>query len=397
MKKFDMAVVGGGPVGGYVAKRMASLGFKTALFEEHKNIGAPLNCAGLVSSRVFELADVSKSKVVQNEVFGAHIYSPSGEMLTIGGDKAHALVIDRSRFDKALVNGAEKKGVELYLGSKVTSGKKRKNILELEALQKENTNQICCSLVIGADGSRSTVRSIFGFPQPTEFLRGIGAEVTNINLNPKFVEIFLDRNIAPGFFAWVIPINKEGSEARIGLCIDARLGHTLKRCFTALLKTKRLQYVKIIRYLGGTIPLGALRKTVRSNIMLVGDAAAQVKPTSGGGVYPGLLCARCCVSVAAEALERNDCTAQYLSKYHMLWSKEIGRELLLGMRYRRFFKNLTNGQLDRIVKTLNNEKTIDVINEHGDIDYPSKLAYPLLKMSPSLIKFLPSVFKIRKK
>lgn len=397
MEKYDVAVVGGGPVGGYVAKRIASEGFKTALFEEHKRIGTPLKCAGLITSRIFDFLDFSKTKVVQNKIYGAHIYSPSGNVLTIGGDRVHALVINRSQFDEEIINNAKNSGAEIYLESRTISGKKRNNSIQLDILQKEKTNQINCSLLIGADGPHSKIREVFRFPQPTEFLRGIGAEATNINLDPKFVEIFLGRNIAPGFFAWIIPINKEGSEARIGLCIDGNSKNTLKQCFTHLLKSKQLQNIKITKHIGGSIPLGPLKKTVESNIMLVGDAAAQVKPTSGGGVYPGLLCASYCSSVALDALEINDFSSQVLNKYHKSWSKEIGKELSLGMKFRTIFKNFNDEQIDKYIKKLNNKKIIDVICKYGDIDYPSKLALPLLKNSPSLIKLLPLAFKLKKK
>ena len=131
--------------------------------------------------------------------------------------------------------------------------------------------------------------------------------------------------------------------------------------------------------------------------MLVGDAAAQVKPTSGGGIYPGLLCAHYCSSVALDALELNDFSSRVLNKYHKLWSKEIGKELSLGMKFRTIFKNFNDEKLDRYIKKLNNKKTIDAINKYGDIDYPSKLAFPLLKTSPSLLKLLPSALKLKKK
>ncbi|UCF12331.1 MAG: NAD(P)/FAD-dependent oxidoreductase [Thermoplasmatales archaeon] len=397
MEKYDVAVIGGGPIGGYIAKRIAREGFKIALFEEHKRIGLPLKCAGLVTSRIFRILNFPKTKVVQNEIYGAHIYSPSGEVITIGGNKVHALVINRSQFDEEIINNAIKNGAEIYLESRTTYAKKRNNTIQLDILKKEKTNQINCSLLIGADGSKSKIREVFRFPQPTEFLKGIGAEVTNTNLNPKFVEIFLGQNIAQGLFAWIIPINKDGSEARIGLCIDSNSKNTLRQCFNRLLKVKQLQNVKITKHIGGYIPLGPLKKTVESNIMLVGDAAAQVKPTSGGGIYPGLLCAQCCSSVALEALELNDFNKQVLNKYHKSWSKEIGKELSLGMKFRTIFKNFNDKQHDRYIKKFNNKKTIDTINKYGDIDYPSKLAIPLLKNSPSLLKLLPSAFKQKKK
>ena len=108
-----------------------------------------------------------------------------------------------------------------------------------------------------------------------------------------------------------MPINNKGSEARIGLCIDNTAKKSLKQYFTNLLKNKTLQNIKITQLIAGTIPLGALKKTTTSNVLLVGDAAAQVKPTSGGGIYPGLVCAKHCSSISVDALENNDFSNQY--------------------------------------------------------------------------------------
>ena len=396
MKTYDVAVIGGGPIGGFVAKKIAKRGYNVALFEEHKKIGTPLKCAGLITPRVFDFLNFSKTKVVENKIYGAHIHPPSGNVLTIGGDKLHALVIDRSKFDQEIMNAAENAGVETHLETKATPAKKSNNI-EINIIKKEQTNKTKTSLLIGADGPHSKTRNAFDFPKPKEFLKGIGAKVENISLNPKYVEIFLGRNIAPGFFAWIIPTNKDGTEARIGLCIDNTAKNTVRQCFNNLQKHKLLQNIKSTMHIGGIIPLGALKKTVESNVMLVGDAAAQVKPTSGGGVYPGLLCAKHCSSVALDALENNDFSSQFLKKYHKLWANEIGRELSTGMKFRKIFKNLDDKKIDKYLEKLNNKKSIDIICKYGDIDYPSKLAFPLLKKNPSFVKLLPSAFKkIRK-
>jgi len=128
-------------------------------------------------------------------------------------------------------------------------------------------------------------------------------------------------------------------------------------------------------------------------MLLVGDAAAQVKPTSGGGIYTGLLCAKYCSSVAIEALNKNDFSISMLKNYHKKWSAGIGRELNLGMKLRSIFKKLNDRQLDKYIKRFQNPIIIDTISKYGDIDYPSKLIKPLLERTPSLIKLLPKIIK----
>jgi len=393
-KSYDAAVIGGGPIGGQVAKKIAEKGFNVAIFEEHKTIGEPLKCAGLVSSRVFDFCSFSKEKIIQNQIKGAHIHSPSGDILTIGGDKVHAYVIDRTKFDHKIIKSAEEKGAELYLENKVLSTQKHNNYIELTTAQKHD---IQCKILIGADGPHSKIRDRFSLPTPKEILKGIGVEVINISLDPDYVEIFVGKHIAPGFFSWVIPTNKEGSEARIGLCISPEIKEPPRYFLENILKNKHnlklFNEIKIIKKTGGAIPLGSLKRTYDDNLLLVGDAAAQVKPTSGGGIYTGLLCANQCSTVASEALEIDNFSSTFLSKYHKLWSSEIGRELFLGMKFRKIFKKLNDEQINKYVKKFQNQKIIDTISNHGDIDYPSKLVKPLLKKNPSLIKLLPSLFK----
>jgi geranylgeranyl reductase family protein len=392
MLEYDVSIVGGGPIGGYVAGEIARKDFKVAVFEKNKEIGIPVNCAGLVTPRVFEFLDITKKNVIQNKVKGAHIHSPSGNILTIGGDKVHALVIDRSKFDKDIIEKSAEAGAEIFTENNVLSAQKIDNHIELKTSQKKD---IKCKLLVGADGPYSKVRDRFAFPEPTEFLRGIGAEVTNTNLDPNFVEIFVGRNIAPGFFSWIIPTTNNGDNARIGLCIMQKAPHSPKHYFSNLLKNKHvlsfLKNAKITKYIGGIVPLGALNRTYLSNVLVVGDAAAQVKPTSGGGIYTGLLCASHCTTIAIDALQKNNFTSQFLKKYHKLWTADIGRELYLGMKFRKIYKNLTDKQMDKYIEKFKNPKIVEIITKYGDIDYPSKLVKPLLKKAPTLLKLLPSV------
>jgi len=394
MKEYDVAIVGGGPIGGHVAGKMAREGYNVAIFEEHEKIGEPLKCAGLITPRPLQLTNIPEKLVVQNKIKGANIHSPSGHVLTIGGNKVHAFVIDRPKFDKEIIDKSIEDGAEVFLENKIISIKKQNNHVELKTKQ---NNDIKCNLLIGADGPFSKTRESFKLPKPKEILNGVGAEITGTSLDPNFLEIFLGKNIAPGFFAWIIPTNEQGTKARMGLCVNQDAPHPPNYYFSNFLKNKNIQpYLKnmdIIRKTGGAVPLGVLRRTTESNVMIVGDAAAQVKPTSGGGIYTGLLCADHCSSVALEALQKNDFTNNILKKYNKLCNNEIGKELKLGMKFRKIYKKLTDEQLDKYIIKFQDKKITETISLYGDIDYPSKLAKPLLKNLPSLIKFLPKIIK----
>jgi len=214
-----------------------------------------------------------------------------------------------------------------------------------------------------------------------------------VDLDCRYVHIFTGHDIAPGFFAWIIPTNQDGTTARIGLCIGTQHDHPLIHYFTRLLKHPLIEHATILKRFGGVIPLGVLKKTADAHVMLVGDAAAQVKPASGGGLYPGILCARHCATVAAQAIHENRFTADTLEEYHTRWARDIGHELSLGMRFRGLYAQFTDQQLDRYIEKFNTEKIKTIINTYGDIDYPTRLAFPLLRTAPSLLSLLPSMLK----
>ena len=394
MLDYDAIIVGGGPIGGYIAGKIAEKKFNVAVLEKNKQIGFPINCAGLITPRVFDILDISKKAIIENQIKGANIHSPSGHILKIGGDKIHALAIDRSKFDKEIIKKAKEKGVEVFLENNVLSAQRKNEHIEITT---SKYHDIKCKLLVGADGPYSKVRDRFAFPEPKEFLRGFGAEISNTNLDPDFVEIFVGKNIVPGFFAWIIPTNRKGTKGRVGLCVSQDSPKFPKHYFSNFLKNKIssgfLDEAKISKQFGGIIPLGALKKTYDSNVLLVGDAAAQVKPTSGGGIYTGLLCASHCSTVSIESLQKNDFTSKFLKKYHKLWSTDIGRELYLGMKFRKIFKNLSDKKFDKYIEKFQNPKINEIISRYGDIDYPSKLLKPLLKKTPSLLKLLPTTIK----
>jgi digeranylgeranylglycerophospholipid reductase len=393
MDSYDVIIAGAGPAGCYVASMLAKEKIRTAVYEEHPTIGEPVHCAGLVTQRVLDFLPASSPALIQNKIYGAHIHAPSDTTLTIGGDHVHALVIDRKRFDETLATHAHAAGADVFLDHKVAAAELQDNIIQITLKQQDQTSIAHGKILIGADGPHSIVQTAFHFPKPTELLQGISAEIADVDLDCRYVHIFTGHNIAPGFFAWIIPTNQEGTKARIGLCIGKHHDHPLTHYFATLLKHPLIEGASVLKRFGGTIPLGALKKTTDAHVMLVGDAAAQVKPASGGGLYPGILCARHCAAVAAQAILKNRFTADVLEEYHTRWTRDIGHELSLGMRFRGLYAQFTDQQLDRYIEKFNTQKIRDIINTYGDIDYPTRLAFPLLRTAPSLLSLLPSMLK----
>jgi flavin-dependent dehydrogenase len=127
--------------------------------------------------------------------------------------------------------------------------------------------------------------------------------------------------------------------------------------------------------------------------MLVGDAASQVKATTGGGIYMGLICAKHCAEKAIEALEQDDTSEKAMTGYHRSWNDNVGSELRKCLMLHRILSTTTDRDLEVLFEVFADESVLKLINEQGDIDYPSKLAWALLKKEPKLVKFAGKYFR----
>ena len=384
--KYDAVVVGARPVGGSVAGIISKKGFNVLILEEHNDIGRPVQCAGLVTLRVFDFVDAKKT--ILNSIQGVNIYSPQGHKLIIDGKKTEAVVIDRAGFDKKIVMDAVNSGSEILLGSKVIDIK-RKNGIRIKFLKDGIVNEVECSLLIGADGANSVVSKVFNFPKPKEIISGFESEMVDIDIDRKFVEIFVGNRVAPGFFSWIISAE---DTCMVGLCSASHPFYYFRKMFKNKVSEEILKNAKPISYIAGTIPFGVIDKTYDDNVMIAGDAACQVKPTSGGGIFTGLVGAKHCGNIAVKALEENDFSSKMLSEYQKLWYNEIGNELKNGLRLRKIFRNLSDSDFEKIFNILDDEEILDLISKYGDIDYPSRISKILFK-KPKMLKLIGPLVK----
>ncbi|KYK29550.1 MAG: hypothetical protein AYK23_05035, partial [Candidatus Proteinoplasmatales archaeon SG8-5] len=366
---------------------IAKAGHSVAILEEHGSIGEPVQCAGLVTPRVFDIVDFAKPSMV-NMVRGAHLHSPTGQELTIDGGMTKAVVIDRQRFDGLLIKRAVESGAELICESKVTGIEWSGRSWQVDA-----RSRLECKLLIGADGSGSRVRGWLGIGEPEFMLTGIDAEVNGVDLDQGYVHIFVGGEVAPNFFAWVIPA---GDKTRVGLCTrdsEKPLTHYFDRLFMQGLSGDILKGFEIVTRSSGRIPLGMLERTYADGAMLVGDAASQVKATTGGGIYMGLVCAGHCAETAIKALEADDTSERTLAGYHRSWTGDIGGELRKCLMLHRILSTTSGKDLEVLFEVFGDEDIIKLINEQGDIDYPSRLAWALLKKEPRLVKYAGKYFR----
>jgi flavin-dependent dehydrogenase len=285
---------------------------------------------------------------------------------------SRAWVVDRRLFDRALVKAATQEGASLRLLSRVTAIRRD---CERSTLVLSDGSNISARIVISAEGVSAHIARRAGIAAPQTILSGAQVEAAFAVDDPQKVEVHLGQ--APGLFAWVIPLSE--STARIGLC--AR-DHGCKRLRTFLMSdiiSKRIKGSPVAVNVGG-LPLGPPAATAVDGLIAVGDAAGQVKPTSGGGVYPGLVAAKIAGGVAAAAAMEGDPSAERLSEYDRLWRQELEREIEIGMRANRMLAKMSPDELDELVGYLAKKpRLIKAIEEHGDIDRPSRLMAKMLR------------------
>lgn len=383
---YDAVVVGAGPAGSATARDIAAAGFRVLLLEEHAGIGEPLHCSGLVTPRTLDAAGATDS-IVLNEITGAFVNFASGVCLAVGGATLFVKAVDRVALDRQLAEQAQGKGAELRLGYKLEGIERRGRGLRLAVLRQGRRETVETRLLIGADGAQSRVARWLGArPAGQERVVGVSVEARLRPRRQDHVEVFIGNELAPGFFGWLIPVGDGLVRAGIATSNGHRPIYYLRRLIAAF--PQLFAGAEFGRLYGGVIPLTLLRRPFDENVLLVGDAAGQVKPTSGGGIYASLVGARHCARTAVQALAKDDLSARSLGRYHTAWRREMGEEFARMADLRRVFLSLNDRELERLARLLDSPRLQRLIARRGDVDFPSPLLLQLVRLRPALLSFV---------
>jgi flavin-dependent dehydrogenase len=224
--------------------------------------------------------------------------------------------------------------------------------------------------VIDAEGISGTLAKRAGLPRPGDgVLAGINVNVPDAQLEPGMVEVWFGENLAGGMFAWAVPAGE--NEVRCGLATDK--GNALEVLQGFIKKRFGLtECGEPARW--PVLTGGPIDKTYGGGLLLVGDVAGHTKPTTGGGVILGGMCAMMAAETAIQALEEGDYSAGFLRRYDERWRESLGGEFssMLGMR--RFLNSIPDSRMNRIfaaVKSAGLEPTLEKFIEDGDMDLQS--------------------------
>jgi len=390
-KSVDIAVVGCGVSGATAALAAAQNNATVSIFEEHPKVGIPSHCSGHVGILAFkQFSPPIPPSIIENKIKGAILHPPNSKALTLYRSSPVTWVLNRARLDDHLARLAKKNGADLQVNTRIESFRRIEDgSIQLRVAGKR-PHEVNCRVLIDASGCAASVSKYAGL---TKHGRGLLVNSAQFNVenvedvNEDFVEVYFGQRFAPGFFGWIIP-RRDGT-AKVGIAAGARAN--VKHCLDRFIGkhptvSTKLRHAKQISPLNfHPIPVGgAVNRTYADNILTVGDAASQVKATTGGGIVFSLLCGRLAGETAAKATHEGNVSAGQLRSYESSWRRMIGFDLQAMSWLRRLLYSLPDRNLDRIFSIADELNIDQVLNRTADIDFQGRTMLSMAR-DPRLI------------
>ncbi|OGO33296.1 MAG: hypothetical protein A2Z29_05340 [Chloroflexi bacterium RBG_16_56_11] len=337
---YDAVVAGAGPTGSYVAGRLAAAGRRVLVLEKKLRLGGAV-CTGIVGQECAEHFAIPDG-VILRKVSSARLFSPSGNLLHLRREEPQACILDRVAFDSEMAARAKKAGADFRFGSRVANVAVEGDRAIVSVVRGGKEETVEARVVVVAAGFSPGLVSRLGLGRYRDYTIGAQAIIES-DLTDE-VEVYFG-GVAPGFFAWLVPTKPPS--ARVGLLSRRNPGLLLRKWLDELAGRGKITSPDVeIRC--KSIPLRPLSRTFGERLIVVGDAAGHVKPTSGGGIYYGLLGAEIAAAVLEQALADDDLSSRGLSKYERVWRRKLGRELRTGYWARKLFERLGEKKIDRL-------------------------------------------------
>jgi len=379
----DTIIIGAGPAGSHIARKLSQRGYKVTVIEQKARPGDDICCSGIVSQECLT-AFAPDGNIVLRQASSARFFSPSGKCLRLWRDSPVAAIVDRSALDRGLAKQAQEAGADYLFGARVTEVISEPDAVRVRVDGQGQEAIFEAKTAVIATGFGSTLPERAGLGKIRHFLLGAQAEV-NIN-GADEVELYFHQSLAPGGFAWLVPTT--GGKGLAGLFTRHQVDFYLKNLVNTLYCQGKIASAEVTCSYG-IIPLRPLPKTYTDRILVVGDAAGQAKPTTGGGIYYGLLCGDIAADVLHRAFLTGDFSATSLSAYQKQWRTKLSRELTIGYWARRLYAKLSNDHIDHLFHIASKKEMPELLatTKNFSFDWHSRL---LLQLARYL---LPSWFR----
>jgi digeranylgeranylglycerophospholipid reductase len=371
----DVVIVGAGPAGLVAARALASDGYDVVVLEEHDEIGVPVHCTGLLGIDAFNELDLPRHAILTT-THAARFVAADGTSVFIDSERVRAAVVDRVVFDQALADSSRRAGAALRPGARVrviTIDDDRVSVTGESAAARVNAR--ACILACGAS---YRFNRALGLGVPRAFVQS--AQLETPFDGPDHVEVHLGRAVAPAGFAWTVPFMRGDRRFnRVGLMCE----HSAVARFSEFGESVRRRYgldgnpwpeprMKIL-------PLGPVTRTYGPRLLAAGDAAGLVKPTTGGGIYYGLISGQIAADVLSPALHDDDLSEVRLRAYQERWQSRLGSEIRIGLKFRALASRLNDRAIDALVELARIDGLVPLLKQTADFNWHGGSALALLR------------------
>ncbi|MEE8167942.1 MAG: NAD(P)/FAD-dependent oxidoreductase [Candidatus Hydrothermarchaeales archaeon] len=385
---YDVVVVGAGPAGSMVARTLAENGASVLVVEKRPEIGMPVRCGEATGLRTLqEFAIPKDERFIVNETNGVYIFSPDGTRAEMLSSEPNTYILERRYFDKYLAIQAARAGAEVVTKAYATGLLRNEGAVRVKLKRFGDNTTIKCKCVVGADGVESKVGRWVGIDTRTplqQMSSSVQFEIAGVDVDPDILEFYFGNRVAPKGYVWVFPKGKDVANVGLGVRGHSATAFSYLKKFIA--SKPNLRKGSVVGIVAGGVPVeGPVKKSVADGVLLVGDAARQVDPLTGGGIYNAMHCGVIAGQVITEALEREDFSAASLSIYEERWRAEIGQKLLKSQRIKEAMEKLSDSDLNKIVKAMQNVNWGDM-----NIKDVTKMVF---RMPPELLNFIRNLLK----
>ena len=374
----DVVIVGAGPGGLYAGLCLARRGYDVVALEEHAAVGQPVHCTGILAREAFHEFGLPRDAML-NDLTTARFVSPAGREVTYRSGAVEAVVVDRAAFDAGLAAQAVRAGVCLQTGVRALDVARDGDAVSVALRGRPPVRARACVI---ACGGRYALQRRLGFGLPPLFLHTAQLELPATR--PGDVELHFGGDVAPKGFAWAVPVWRgDRPYVRVGVMCDADALTHFRRMLDRVRRRWGVRCEPDDRPRQKVLPLAAIPRTYASRVLVVGDAAGLVKPTTGGGIYYSLVSAGLAAEVLSEALAGGDLGAPVLADYERRWRARLAAELEAQHSLRTVAHRMSDDDIESLFELARTDGVMPIVRRTASFNRHRKLILALFRHPPA--------------